>query len=248
MPPSREDIKAQIRAVFNENVRGRRADLTGYNRRHDGAHGDWLTKAMGLTVNGRNEPDMLGFEMKKQSPKITFGDWSPTRSLFGRGGPLSRNDFLRAFGDDPSTLGRYSWSGKVFPRVNHTNLAGQTMAVLDNSDIIARYDYTRDLRGTKDADVPKHLRVVDLALASWEHGTMRSRVENKFNQLGWFKCLTDSSGIYTTIKFGKPITFETFIMLVRTGDVFLDCGMYQGNPRPYMNWRASSAVWDRLAE
>ena len=65
MADKRDQIKREILKIFNKNVKGKVPDLSKYNRSHDGAEGDWLTKAMGLTVNGKNEPDFKGFEMKK---------------------------------------------------------------------------------------------------------------------------------------------------------------------------------------
>ena len=76
-------IRSLIEETFEKNVRGLIPDLSGYNSNHDGAEGDWLTKKMGLSVNGNNEPDFMGFEMKKDSKgKTTFGDWSPDSALY----------------------------------------------------------------------------------------------------------------------------------------------------------------------
>jgi hypothetical protein len=77
---------------------------------------------------------------------------------------------------------------------------------------------------------------------------MKNKVESKFNQLGWFKCIKDNQGKYMSIQFGMPIDFNAFILLVDKGDIFLDCGMYVGNPRPYMTWRANKNIWNQLAE
>jgi hypothetical protein len=52
--------------------------------------------------------------------------------------------------------------------------------------------------------------------------------------------------MYTNIQFGKPITFESWIDLVAEGVVFFDSGMYQGNSRPYSQWRALNDFWDSL--
>jgi len=70
-------------------------------------------------------------------------------------------------------------------------------------------------------------------------------VERKFNQKGWFKCVKNQD-VYTEIVFGKPICFELWIEWVRIGDVFLDSGMHQGNPRPYSTWRSNNSFWDDL--
>ena len=137
MADKRDQIKREILKIFNKNVKGKVPDLSKYNRSHDGAEGDWLTKAMGLTVNGKNEPDFKGFEMKKDSAKTTFGDWSPNFTLYKKikNSPkprLTRNEFLQIFGrksPDPTgrKSGRFSWSGTVFPTVHSVNEYGQIM-------------------------------------------------------------------------------------------------------------------------
>ena len=64
--------------------------------------------------------------------------------------------------------------------------------------------------------------------------------------MGWFKCNKDINGIYTTIVFGDPINFETWINGVKKGLIFFDSGMYAGNPRPYSQWRANNNYWESL--
>lgn len=254
----RDEIKSLIERTFNENVKGQIADLSGFNRSHDGAEGDWLTKKMGLTVNGRNEPDFHGFEMKKDSPKTTFGDWAPDQALYmspSRGIPaqLERSLFLRTFGTPKSSNearknGRYSWSGEVFPTVNGVNRYGQKLVVSKAGDVDAVYSFHDDRRPEKDLLIPKEFQKEKLVLAHWSADKLKTRLERKFNQLGWFKCIKDSSGRYTSLQFGRPINFELFIEMVRKGEIFCDCGMYDGNNRPYMTWRASSKIWDSLKE
>lgn len=233
-------------------------DLTGYNRSHDGAEGDWLTKRMGLTVNGKNEPDFLGFEMKKDSAKTTFGDWSPDYALFlapkkGVKAELHRSEFLRIFGTpkphkDRKKNGRYSWSGEVFPSVKGMNKFGQIMKVDKTGDIKALYYFKSDQRLNKRIVVPHRYHLENLILAHWTFETMKKRLENKFNQFGWFKCVKDSDGKYASLQFGKPINYESFLKLVISGDIFCDCGMHDGNPRPYMTWRANQRIWELLKE
>jgi len=232
----REEIKREILKTFNKNVKGKIPDLSTYNRSHDGAEGDWLTIAMGLTVNGKNEPDFKGFEMKKDSKKTTFGDWQPDFALYkkpskGVESELTRIDFLKIFGQKSKDqtgrkLGRYSCSGNV--------------RVL--------YYFTQDKRNNKSKIVPRSFQKNKLVLVEWTNENLKDRLEKKFNKLGWFKCLTDSNGRYEKVQFGKPINFELFISMARSGDVFCDCGMYSTNPRPYMTWRASKNIWDSLAE
>lgn len=112
------------------------------------------------------------------------------------------------------------------------------------SEICAVYSPEKDLRPNK---VPLKFRK-RLELAKWNHDSLGKKVERKFNQLGWFRCLKNSKGEYDRIVFGQPINYETFLELFTKGSIFLDCGMYQGNARPYMTWRAKNNIWDELAE
>ena len=254
----RDEIKQEILHTFNNKVKGRVPDLSGYNKNHDGAEGDWLTIAMGLTVNGKNEPDFKGFEMKKDSKKTTFGDWQPDYSLYkksskGLDAELSRTDFLKIFGQKSKDqsgrkLGRYSWSGKVFPTVKGVNTFGQVIKIDSKGHVKVLYSFSKDSRSNKKKIVPVDLRIENLVLAEWTAENLKRRLEKKFNNLGWFKCLTDSDGRYEKVQFGKPINFDSFIIMARSGEVFCDCGMYSTNPRPYMTWRAAKNIWDSLAE
>ena len=258
MASHREEIKREILSTFNKNVKGKIPDLSTYNRSHDGAEGDWLTISMGLTVNGKNEPDFKGFEMKKDSKKTTFGDWQPDFALYkkprkGVESELTRIDFLKIFGQKSKDqtgrkLGRYSWSGTVFPTVKSVNNGGQIIEIDRKSNVKVLYYFTQDKRTDKSKIVPRNFQKDKLVLAEWTNENLKDRLEKKFNKLGWFKCLTDSNGRYEKVQFGKPINFESFISMARSGDVFCDCGMYSTNPRPYMTWRASKNIWDSLAE
>ena len=64
--------KQVIIDLFMNNVKDKEIVFTG--EKHCGSEGHWLEKQMGLNPNCKNEPDILGYEMKKNSPKITFGD------------------------------------------------------------------------------------------------------------------------------------------------------------------------------
>lgn len=246
---NRDAIKSLIEAAFQANVLGRLPDLTGYNLAHDGAEGDWLTRQMGLKVNGLNEPDFHGFEMKKDSRgKTTFGDWPPDSAIYkGPTKRFSQDDFLSVFGSpNPKKMNRYSWSGSVFPKVGKFNAYGQTLSIDAAKNI--RAIYSHDLNFQSASGVPSDLRRNDLEIAHWTHARLKLRLERKFNQLGWFRCLKDSSGRYARIQFGLPINIETFMPLFRAGTIYIDCGMHQGNARPYMQFRANNNLWESLAE
>lgn len=242
----REEVKKEILHVFNTNVKGLKPDLSNLNEKHDGREGDWLTKRMGLSVNGKNEPDFKGFEMKKDSRgKTTFGDWGPDIAIYkGASKVVDREKFLELFGaPNASKNNRFSWSGRVFPNVQDFNYAGQKMQIASEGIEII-YKRKKDSRNLNQNSIYQdHLRI-----ALWTHDSLRKKLESKFNNLGWFRCLKDRSGNYSEIVFGKPITYEAFLDLFSQGHVYLDCGMHQGNARPYMSWRANNHVWEKLAE
>ena len=75
---------------------------------------------------------------------------------------------------------------------------------------------------------------------------LKSKLEDKFNDKGWFTCKRDKSGVYTKVCFGKPLNYDEWIRLVKKGTVFFDSGMYEGNSRPYSQWRANNNFWDSL--
>lgn len=76
--------------------------------------------------------------------------------------------------------------------------------------------------------------------------SLKDKLEDKFNQKGWFTCKKDSEGKYNQICFGGTFNFDQWLDLVAKGIVFFDSGMYQGNKRPYSQWRANNKYWDSL--
>ena len=253
---NRDQVKSQIESVFRQNVLGRIPDLSGFNSSHDGAEGDWLTKQMGLSVNGLNEPDFHGFEMKKPThSKTSFGDWSPDIAIYkGKAKKLSRTDFLETFGSKKLvlkggiTVERYSWSGSVFPKYGTFNDFGQRIVVDAEGNIEVEYVHSENRNNESRSGIPDQFHGEKIVLAKWTAQVLRKKVESKFNQFGWFKPIKDETGTYVGLQFGKPLNYTNFINLFKSKDVFLDCGMHVGNVRPYMTFRASNKVWDRLAE
>lgn len=244
-----QQAKNKIIDLFNQNVKGRKADITSSNARHDGSGGHWLEKQMGIKHNASNEPDIDGFEMKNHTTsKTTFGDWSASYYIFkDKEYGISRDQFMRIFGaPNLSKKGRYSWSGKPVPKIDSYNTFGQILRVDETGNIFAIYSFEKDQRKDKAQIVPENMQVNELVIARWDAEMMKSRVEKKFNMLGWFKCLTDASGIYRKIVFGAPITFDTWIEGVRKGLIYFDSGMYEGNKRPYSQWRADNKYWEAL--
>lgn len=260
--------KEKIIAIFRAKVKGHQPDVTGTNERHDGRKGHWLESQFGVMHNADNEPDLFGYELKNQttSNKISFGDWSANEyiyntpiysSIFTAKTSVGRRDrFLEIFGKpNMEKNGRFSWSGEPCPKIGDYNRFGQKLVVAENNDIVAEYCYSKDQRPDKANIVPDALKQEHLVLALWYGCTVpngkrgkciKKKLENKFNQNGWFTCKMDSTGRYNKICFGLPMTFDNWIMLVKRGVVFFDSGMYQGNSRPYSQWRANNNYWDSL--
>lgn len=244
-----DDHKKEIIDRFDKSVRGKKPDTTTATKGHDGKEGHWLEKQMGIAANADNKPDIFGYEMKNQTTsKTTFGDWSANYYIFkDKSNKIDRDDFLTIFGkSNAAKNGRFSWSGEPSPKINKINSFGQILIVGDKNDIYAMYHFSSDTRVNKAQIIPIELQKENLILAKWDRDSIKEKLEKKFNQKGWFKCLKNDQGYYDSIVFGNPITFENWINMVKTGDVFFDSGMYQTNPRNYSQWRANNSLWDSL--
>ena len=237
--------KRKIIERFNSQVKGQRPVAEG-NKRHDGKYGHWLERKMGSYIDASNEPDLYGYEMKNNTTsKTTFGDWSADYYIYKD--PVSginRSQFLKIFGKpNENKGGRHSWSGEPCPKINTYNRFGQILKVDAGNNILAIYSYSEDKRQDKQNIVPVNLQKDDLIIAKWDSEKIKAKLEKKFNQKGWFKCQLGINGTYEKIVFGAPINIETWIELVRAGTVFFDSGMYEGNNRPYSQWRANNSFW-----
>ena len=118
------------------------------------------------------------------------------------------------------------------------------MIIDANDNILAIYNYKKDNRENKNQLVPLELQKEYLILAKWRAEKIQEKVEKKFGISGWFKCFKNNNGIYNRIGFAPAFTFNAWINLVREGIIYFDSGMYEGNPRPYSQWRADNSHWD----
>jgi len=254
--------KEKIVRLFIDNVKGNVAETSSLNQKHDGKNGHWLETQMGITHNGDNRPDLFGYEMKNEttSGKISFGDWSADEYIFlhGKGKNksnsinaiynITRNRFLEIFGKQNSKKeNRLSWSGTPCPTYfGDITTFGQELTIDKNNNIVILYHYSKDQRTDKSSIVPSIMQCENLILARWNTTTLEKKLENKFNQNGWFTVSTNSSGVYENIYFGDPMNYESWIKLFKEKKVFFDSGMYYGNIRPYSQWRATTSVWHSL--
>lgn len=241
--------KKKIIQLFDKNVRGIKPDLSSYKTKHDGKEGHWLETRMSIKPNADNLPDLYGYEMKKSTrSKITFGDWSADYYIFkDKKYKITRNDFLQIFGKpNIEKGGRFSWSGEPCPVIKKYNTFGQKLSVDKNKNILVKYSYSKDKRLNKKKIIPQIMQKDNLVIARWDNKSIKEKLENKFNIKGWFVCIKNINGVYTKIAFGNPITFDRWIQDVKKGIIFFDSGMYQGNKRPYSQWRANNSYWNGL--
>ncbi len=241
-------FQKKVVSLFNKNIKGK---FFLKKRSHWGEEGHWLEKQIGILPNSKNQPDIYGFEMKSQtSSKTTFGDWSASYYIFKNKknfkSNLTRNEFLRIFGKLNQKKGRFSWSGEPIPKINSFSNFGQILKIRDDYSLVILYFYTKDQRSDKKSIVPRKYQKNNLILAKWTYSDLKNKVERKFNQRGWFKCIKDNRGVYQNIVFGAPLNIQKWLYFVSTGDIFFDSGMYQGNNRNYSHWRAKNSFWKKL--
>lgn len=245
-----DNDKQQIIRLFMGNVKGKEINIT--DNIHYGSEGHWLETQMGIIHNCNNEPDILGYEMKKYSSKITFGDFSASEYLFTKNkkiienkNNITRNKFIRYFGTpNPNKNNRYSWSGNCVPRYDEWNQCGQTIYFNENLDLCIMYSYDRDKRNCK-IDYPEFLKC-DIIIAIWKRDKLEDHINKKFNRNGFFVC-KKVDDTYQKICFGKPFNFNFFVDNIKNKKIIFDSGMYEGNTRNYSQFRSySNNFWDML--
>ena len=149
---------------------------------------------------------------------------------------------------DVGKNGYYSWSGKPSPyRVTDGfNEYGQAIVINSDDSVSVTYSYSKDRRENKSKVVPKKFQTENLKLFGWSADWLKNKVENKFNQHGWFKCNTKNEKFYEII-FGDRITLSKFLSWVKNGEVILDTRLKETRPdntdRYGMMWRAPINFW-----
>ena len=217
------------------------------NNRFHGYEGYFIENKFGIKPNSNNSPDILGFELKKQSDKISFGDWSPTKFAFEIPNSFIkyREDFFRIFGNFNENKNRYSWSGKCIPKYGEWNYNGTILKFNKNGDLKIKYNFKKDTRKNKYLLIPKKYRNVTLKVAYWTKDKLQEHIENKFNING-FIIINHCNNKYNGLSFGRKINFELFCELIKQKYIIFDPGMYQGNNRKYCQFRAYQNIWNKL--
>jgi hypothetical protein len=236
-----------ILEMFNRNVRHKPIQLLNIN---DGSEGHWLEARFGVKRNNNNQPDIYGYEIKKDAKKITFGDFSASEYPFSKKKihikiSMTRDVFIQTFGEpNPLKQGRYSWSGACTPSYMNRgwNTCGQRIMVTESRDIVILYSFSKDQRERKNK-FPVEIQQDNITIAYWKHEKISVNIENKFNQCGFFICKKNKDNVYDTIHFGPPFTYNLFLQGFQNGDIFFDSGMYETNNRPYSQFRANNDFW-----
>jgi len=247
--------KEQIIILFNQNIKGKIFKKNKNN--HDGEEGHWIEQLLYIKPNSKNAPDLGGYEIKKDSKKITFGDWSG-EYLFSEHREninninkediyITKENFIKLFGKKTENKNRYSWSGSCIPKYNIWNNFGQKLIVDDNNNIIVLYSYNNDNR--KPIELKKWINK-EISIVLWKFDKMYNFINNKFNKNGFIILRKNNKHIYNNISFGSPITYDYFLEQLKLGIVYLDSGMYydynKPNNRLYSQWRANQNFWNNL--
>lgn len=223
---------------------------------HSGYEGYWLEKKMNIKHNNLNNPDIYGFEMKKDAKKITFGDFSASEYLFSKNKlfinnynniniNINRTEFIKFFGNKNLIKNRYSWSGSCFPKYNIWNYNGQIITLNENNDIYIYYSFLKDNRVDKN-NLPNYLKYNNILIAYWNNTKLKKNINNKFNNNGFFIC-KKKNNLYNKISFGKSFDFDYFIDNYKKYNIILDSGMYDGNIRNYSLFRSTNnKFWNKL--
>lgn len=248
--------KKVIIEKFINNIKNRQIPVN--NLSYCGSEGCWLEKQMGIKSNSYNMPDILGYEMKKNSNIITFGDFSASEYLFSKRkesidkingwnkqeNKITKNDFIKYFGTpNPLKNNRYSWSGSCVPKYGSWNFCGQTLVFNDDLDLCIFYSFEKDTRSIK-YSYPKFIQDT-IIIALWKRSKLENNINNKFNNMGFFIC-KKTKNIYTKICFGKKFDFQYFADNIKNKNIIFDSGMYVGNNRNYSKFRSSKKFWNDL--
>ncbi len=253
--------KLDIIELFRKNIKGKKIELQNYNNKHCGKEGYWLETRMNINHNSRNEPDINGYEMKKYSKKITFGDYSASEYLFSKDKKyinkkneweynlinITKDQFIKFFGTQkPLKNNRYSWSGNCIPTYNNFNTCGQKLTITDENDICIYYSYSEDKRDDIKIKFPYYLKKDNILIVVWKNEKMREHINKKFNNKGFF-IIKKKEHTYNKICFGKKFDYECFIDGIKKQNIIFDSGLHLGNNRNYSHFRSSSnKFWDEL--
>lgn len=225
-----------------------------YENKHCGSEGHWLEDMFNIKHNSSNTPDIYGFELKKQSNKITLGDFSCSEYLFSKNKPfidsincsnikITRNEFISLFGSS-KIKDRYSWSGECIPKYGIWNDYGQILMFDDFNNLYIKYSSKHDKRNLTYNNILNGIE--ELVIAYWSAEKLKKCINKKFNSNGFVIC-SKYNNVYSKISFGLPFNFTYFIENIKNGMIIFDSGMYTGNNRNYSMFRSKNKdFWNNL--
>lgn len=244
-----EDGKKEIITRWEKNVKGKQFDTSSKNEKHCGKEGHCLEEAMGIKPNGKNEPDIFGYEMKCDTKVgvTTFVDKEPDyfnikgESFKGISRVANKSKREELWNNmyrqntrkkDEKRIG--GWKIKKY------DVDGQKMIVKDDNSLEIIYNYNHDTREYKDECLDDYYKNgKDHIICKWEKKTLEEFINRKFNQNGFFICNKDK------ICFGKPISFNMWIQGVKDGIIYYD-GYSSIDGRWRGCFRANNKYWHSL--
>ena len=233
----------KIIQIFNYNVKGKSCPTS--KSIFNGSEGHWLEKKMGVVPNSDNKPDLLGYEMKTQSPATTFIDKQTDAKFYeGKRWTSRQRDIKEKWwklfertNSKPNKVG--GW------KIEKWDCDGQCLKVTGDNSICVIYNYSKDGRADKEQRMTSHYKDnADHIIAKWEGSSLKKCIENKFNQKGFFICKKNREGIYEKICFGECIRFNYWINQFKKGEIYYD-GYSSLNGRWRGTFRASSRWWNK---
>jgi hypothetical protein len=257
-----DNDKNKIIDIFETKIKGH--PIPSKTSKHDGYYGHWLERQFNVKHNSNNAPDIMGYELKKYSNKITFGDFSASEYIYSKkkkylltnkSGTLqngdsrinltcTRNEFLTYFGTLKKNTGKYSWSGICVPTYGTWNTYGQLLKFNKYNDLCVYYDYKHDTRIYKKT-FPLYLKNNKIIIAIWKYEKLKKNINNKFNKKG-FIIAKMIGNTFQKLLFGKPFNIDFFIENIKNKSIILDSGMKEGNSRNYSHFRSSVNFWNKL--
>ena len=250
-----DEVKQMIKDSFDAKLKGKKFDSS--MKKHCGSEGNWIETQFKEGVNSNINSDYHGFEIKKESPKITFGDWSADEYIFNPKDILkkynqdiniSKDDFLEMFGHLNVIKQRYSWSGSVCPsKYNYWTSSGQILLCDSKNNIFVIYKYCKD--GRRNIDIPENIKnKTFIILAYWSIESLENKISKKFNNHGTVIVKKNKEKEYFCLQFCKPIDINLFIREFKNQIIIFDSGMYAGNSRNYSQFRSSKLLWDSITD
>lgn len=140
--------------------------------------------------------------------------------------------------------------GEPCPKVGDFNKFGQKLDITPERDIVVIYDFSSDEREDKYSIVPTQFQNGMIILARWfgensptsnrQDKCLKYKLEDKFNDMGWFTCKKTAMELIKKFALVAQLILILGLSLLKK-ELSFDSGMYEGNPRPYSQWRSNNS-------